>query len=149
MAVLSVRRAIARSPTAGLRLRAERWQQVQSQHANAARRAGETRDTAELGLIGAYLSDNFVPRNQRVRLFRTWGSGIGMLPAGGTAAWGNASWAPDDTPQMAEHSLTYGCAPRGAPRALARPLRGVPPAVRCYMRSQGVLLPCCCHHVRS
>ena len=101
---------------------AERRRQVSSQRADAARRAGETRDTAELGLIGAYLSDNFVPRNQRVRLFRTWGSGIGMLPAGGTAAWGNASWAPDDTPQMAEHNLTYGCAARGAPRALARPL---------------------------
>ncbi len=113
MAVLSVRRARARSPTAGPQLHAERWQQIQSQHANAARRAGETRDTAELGLIGAYLSDNFVPRNQRVRLFRTWGSGIGMLPAGGTAAWGNTSWAPDDTPQMAAHNLTYGCAARG------------------------------------
>ena len=72
--------------------------------------AGETRDTAELGLIGAYLSDNFVPRNQRVRLFRTWGSGIGMLPAGGTAAWGNATWAPDDTADMAARNLTYGCA---------------------------------------
>ena len=74
------------------------------------RRAGETRDTAELGLIGAYLSDNFVPRNQRVRLFRTWGSGIGMLPAGGTAAWGNATWAPDDTEDMIARNLTYGCA---------------------------------------
>ena len=73
-------------------------------------RAGETRDTAELGLIGAYLSDNFVPRNQRVRLFRTWGSGIGMLPAGGTAAWGNATWAPDDTEDMIARNLTYGCA---------------------------------------
>ena len=72
-------------------------------------RAGETRDTAELGLIGAYLSDNFVPRNQRVRLFRTWGSGIGMLPAGGTAAWGNATWAPDDTEDMIARNLTYGC----------------------------------------
>ncbi|KAK9822390.1 hypothetical protein WJX81_007759 [Elliptochloris bilobata] len=70
--------------------------------------SGETRDTAELGLIGAYLSDNFVPRNQRVKLFRTWGSGIGMLPAGGTAAWGNATWAPDDTPDMAARNLTYG-----------------------------------------
>jgi hypothetical protein len=70
--------------------------------------AGETRDTAELGLIGAFLSDNLVPQNERVRLFRTWGSGIGMLPIGGPAVWGNVSWAPDDTPEMAANNLTFG-----------------------------------------
>lgn len=45
-----------------------------------------------------------------MKLFRTWGSGIGMLPSGGTAAWGNATWAPDDTPEMIARNLTYGCA---------------------------------------
>ena len=84
---------------------------------------GETRDTAELGLIGAYLSDNFVPRNQRVKLFRTWGSGIGMLPSGGTAAWGNATWAPDDTPEMIARNITYGCLSRSAGCAKAHHLR--------------------------
>ena len=63
-----------------------------------------------MGLVGDFLSDKFVPRDERVRLFRTWGSGLGMLPIGGTAAWGNATWAPDDTPKMVERNLTYGCA---------------------------------------
>ena len=72
---------------------------------------GETRDTAELGLIGAFLSDNFVPRNERVRLFRTWGSGLGMLPNGGPSIWGNTSWAPDDTPEMRGNGSTFGCGP--------------------------------------
>ncbi len=70
--------------------------------------AGETRDTAELGLIGAFLSDNLVPRNERVKLFRTWGSAMGMLPIGGPDIWGNTTWAPDDTPEMAEQNISYG-----------------------------------------
>ena len=69
---------------------------------------GETRDTAELGLIGAFLSDSLVPRNVRVKLFRTWGSGLGMLPIGGPAVWGNSTWAPDDTEEMKENNQTYG-----------------------------------------
>ena len=63
-----------------------------------------------MGLVGDFLSDKFVPRDERVRLFRTWGSGLGMLPIGGTAAWGNATWAPDDTPEMTERNLTHGYA---------------------------------------
>ena len=74
------------------------------------RTTGETRDTAELGLIGAFLSDSLVPRNARVKLFRTWGSGIGMLPIGGPAIWGNNTWAPDDTPKMKSENVTFGCA---------------------------------------
>ena len=70
---------------------------------------GETRDTAELGLIGAFLSDSLVPRNVRVKLFRTWGSGLGMLPIGGPAVWGNTTWAPDDTEEMKKNNQTYGC----------------------------------------
>ena len=70
--------------------------------------SGETRDTAELGLIGAFLSDSLVPRNVRVKLFRTWGSGLGMLPIGGPAVWGNSTWAPDDTTEMKDKNVTYG-----------------------------------------
>ena len=70
--------------------------------------SGETRDTAELGLIGAFLSDSLVPRNVRVKLFRTWGSGLGMLPIGGPAVWGNSTWAPDDTTEMKDNNITYG-----------------------------------------
>lgn len=51
-----------------------------------------------------------MPQNARVKLFRTWGSGIGMLPAGGPRIWGNATWAPDDTPDMVKANVTYGWA---------------------------------------
>ncbi|EIE21902.1 Lecithin:cholesterol acyltransferase [Coccomyxa subellipsoidea C-169] len=67
--------------------------------------SGETRDTAELGLIGAFLSDNLVPRNERVKLFRTWGSAMGMLPVGGPDIWGNTTWAPDDTLEMTKQNV--------------------------------------------
>ncbi|KAK9918842.1 hypothetical protein WJX75_007445 [Coccomyxa subellipsoidea] len=70
--------------------------------------SGETRDTAELGLIGAFLSDNLVPRNERVKLFRTWGSAMGMLPVGGPDIWGNTTWAPDDTPEMTKQNVSFG-----------------------------------------
>ena len=73
-----------------------------------------------MGLVGDFLSDKFVPRDERVKLFRTWGPGLGMLPIGGTAAWGNATWAPDDTPEMTERNLTHGCC--SAPPALPFPL---------------------------
>ena len=49
-----------------------------------------------------------MPRNVRVKLFRTWGSGLGMLPIGGPAVWGNSTWAPDDTEEMKENNQTYG-----------------------------------------
>ena len=65
--------------------------------------SGETRDTAELGAVAAFLSDNFVSRPQRTRLFRSWGGSLGMLPIGGAAVWGNASGAPDDGAAMALH----------------------------------------------
>ena len=78
-----------------------------------------------MGLVGDFLSDKFVPRDERVRLFRTWGSGLGMLPIGGTAAWGNATWAPDDTPEMVERNLTYGCAPAVTPFNVAERRKAV------------------------
>lgn len=90
-----------------------------------------------MGLVGDFLSDKFVPRDERVRLFRTWGSGLGMLPIGGTAAWGNATWAPDDTPEMVERSLTYGCAPAVTPFLVWRSAERLP----CKRGSaQGMLL---------
>ena len=43
-----------------------------------------------------------------MKLFRTWGSGLGMLPIGGPAVWGNSTWAPDDTEEMKKNNQTYG-----------------------------------------
>nr|ANH71127.1 phospholipid: diacylglycerol acyltransferase [Lobosphaera incisa]ANH79231.1 phospholipid:diacylglycerol acyltransferase [Lobosphaera incisa] len=70
--------------------------------------SGETRDTAELGLLGTFMSNHFIPQQRRAELFRTWGSIIGMLPAGGPAIWGNHTWAPDDTEDMIAANATYG-----------------------------------------
>ena len=70
--------------------------------------AGETRDTAELPYVATMMTDAAIPRNERVRLFRTWGAGVGMLPVGGPDIWGNTTWAPDDTEDMRDTNATYG-----------------------------------------
>lgn len=70
--------------------------------------AGESRDTADMGLISKFLGEKLVPARRRAALFRTWGAGIGMLPVGGDAVWGNISWAPDDTEEMRANNYTFG-----------------------------------------
>jgi len=70
--------------------------------------AGETRDTADMGMMGTFLCEKLVPSKKRAALFRTWGAGIGMLPVGGSAIWGNESWAPDDTDELRAENRTYG-----------------------------------------
>lgn len=70
--------------------------------------AGETRDTADMGMMSTFLGEKMVPSKRRARLFRTWGAGIGMLPVGGQAIWGNQTWAPDDTDEMRAKNLTFG-----------------------------------------
>ncbi|GIL78558.1 hypothetical protein Vretifemale_7931, partial [Volvox reticuliferus] len=70
--------------------------------------SGETRDTAQLGALAGFLTSNLVPRATRTRVWRTWGASYAMLPVGGPRVWGNASWAPDDTPEMRAEKRTYG-----------------------------------------
>lgn len=70
--------------------------------------AGETRDTVEMGLVMSLLANAHFTRAERTRLFRTWGGGIGMLPMGGPAIWGNVTWAPDDSPQLRKRGTSYG-----------------------------------------
>ncbi|GLI65076.1 hypothetical protein VaNZ11_008503 [Volvox africanus] len=70
--------------------------------------SGETRDTAQLGALAGFLTSNLVPRATRTRVWRTWGASYAMLPVGGPGVWGNASWAPDDTPEMRAEKRTYG-----------------------------------------
>ncbi len=69
---------------------------------------GETRDTADMGMMSTFLGEKMVPSRRRARLFRSWGAGIGMLPVGGQAIWGNQTWAPDDTDEMHAKNLTFG-----------------------------------------
>ncbi|KAI8819358.1 Phospholipid:diacylglycerol acyltransferase [Fimicolochytrium jonesii] len=59
--------------------------------------SGEMRDTAQLNAAATSLLDYFFSREQRVKLFRSWGGMASMLPYGGEALWGNAfSFAPDE-----------------------------------------------------
>lgn len=66
------------------------------------------RDTAELGSMSAIMTERWMPRDTRAHLFRSWGSLIGMLPVGGPNIWGNTTWAPDDSPAMAERKESHG-----------------------------------------
>lgn len=43
-----------------------------------------------------------------LQLFRTWGSVLAMLPIGGPKVWGNATFAPDDDPQITAAGRSYG-----------------------------------------
>ncbi|EKX47055.1 hypothetical protein GUITHDRAFT_159571 [Guillardia theta CCMP2712] len=59
--------------------------------------SGEAKDTAEMGVMGGIL-DHHLPRRERRRLFRSWGSAPSMFPKGGDVFWGgrNKSFpAPD------------------------------------------------------
>lgn len=91
--------------------------------------AGETYDTAQLGGLSSFLTSNLVPRGSRTRLWRSWGASYAMLPVGGSAVWGNASWAPDDTPDMRAAGRTYGW--------VRRTYRGKVPVARRAWREGG------------
>ena len=66
------------------------------------------RDTAQLGSLAGVMTERWMPRHTRAKLFRSWGSLIGMLPVGGPAIWGNRTWAPDDTAEMRNHNESHG-----------------------------------------
>ena len=66
------------------------------------------RDTAQLGSLAGVMTERLMPRHVRAKLFRTWGSLIGMLPVGGPAIWGDRTWAPDDTADMRKHNESHG-----------------------------------------
>jgi phospholipid:diacylglycerol acyltransferase len=58
--------------------------------------AGELRETANLEGVASIIGEQLLGKEERTLVWRTWGSAMGMLPAGGNAIWGNTSWAPDD-----------------------------------------------------
>ncbi|KAF5843873.1 Lecithin:cholesterol acyltransferase-domain-containing protein, partial [Dunaliella salina] len=70
--------------------------------------SGEMRDTAQLGALASYLTNNLIPREARVKLWRSWGSALAMFPVGGPKIWGNGTWAPDDTKEMRDLGRTFG-----------------------------------------
>lgn len=60
--------------------------------------SGEMKDTAQLNAFAVYGLEKFLSREERAEIFRAMPGISSMLPIGGDAVWGNATWAPDDTP---------------------------------------------------
>ncbi|KAH7883169.1 Lecithin:cholesterol acyltransferase-domain-containing protein [Phlebopus sp. FC_14] len=60
--------------------------------------SGEMKDTVEMNPAGAYVLERFFSRRERQRLFRSWAGSASLWMKGGTAVWGNVTWAPDDEP---------------------------------------------------
>ncbi|KAF9131114.1 hypothetical protein BGW39_002198 [Mortierella sp. 14UC] len=58
--------------------------------------SGEVRDTAQLGVVSAYVLEKFFSRRERADLFRSWGGLSSMIPKGGNRIWGTIKGAPDD-----------------------------------------------------
>ena len=67
--------------------------------------SGEMRDTAQLNAFAVYGLEKFLSKDERAEMFRAMPGISSMLPKGGEAVWGNATWAPDDRPGQ---NLTLG-----------------------------------------
>jgi phospholipid:diacylglycerol acyltransferase len=63
--------------------------------------SGEMKDTAQLNSFAVYGLEKFLSREERAEIFRAMPGISSMLPKGGTAVWGNRTWAPDDLPGQA------------------------------------------------
>lgn len=60
--------------------------------------SGEMKDTAQLNAFAVYGLERFLNREERAEIFQAMPGISSMLPMGGEAVWGNATWAPDDLP---------------------------------------------------
>jgi phospholipid:diacylglycerol acyltransferase len=60
--------------------------------------SGEMRDTAQLNAFAVYGLERFLSKEERAEIFRAMPGISSMLPMGGSAVWGNLTWAPDDQP---------------------------------------------------
>ncbi|KAF1988784.1 putative Phospholipid:diacylglycerol acyltransferase [Aulographum hederae CBS 113979] len=67
--------------------------------------SGEMKDTAQLNAFAVYGLEKFLSRSERAEIFRAMPGISSMLPIGGNAVWGNATWAPDDKPGQ---NISYG-----------------------------------------
>ncbi|KAG0370251.1 Lecithin:cholesterol acyltransferase-domain-containing protein [Gamsiella multidivaricata] len=67
--------------------------------------SGEVRDTAQLGVVSAYVLEKFFSRRERADLFRSWGGLSSMIPKGGDRVWGTVKGAPDDGTHDEEETL--------------------------------------------
>jgi hypothetical protein len=71
--------------------------------------AGELKETAQLMGLASVIGEQLLSKEERTVVWRTWGSAVGMLPIGGTAIWGNATWAPDDIAANLTTGRSLGC----------------------------------------
>lgn len=67
--------------------------------------SGEMKDTAQLNQFAVYGLEKFFSREDRAEILRAMPGISSMLPKGGDAVWGNATWAPDDEEGQ---KTTYG-----------------------------------------
>lgn len=67
--------------------------------------SGEMKDTAQLNAFAVYGLEKFLSKEDRTEIFRAMPGLSSMLPKGGDAVWGNATWAPDD---ILANNFTYG-----------------------------------------
>jgi phospholipid:diacylglycerol acyltransferase len=67
--------------------------------------SGEMKDTAQLNAFAVYGLERFLNREERAEIFKAMPGISSMLPIGGDAVWGNATWAPDD---LTGHQASYG-----------------------------------------
>lgn len=67
--------------------------------------SGEMKDTAQLNAFAVYGLEKFLNKEERAEIFRAMPGISSMLPIGGDAVWGNATWAPDDAPGQ---EVSYG-----------------------------------------
>ena len=66
--------------------------------------SGEMKDTAQLNAFAVYGLEKFLSKDDRVEIFRAMPGLSSMLPKGGEAVWGNATWSPEDITA----NFTYG-----------------------------------------
>ncbi len=69
--------------------------------------SGEMKDTAQLNAFAVFGLEKFLSREERAEIFRAMPGISSMLPKGGDAVWGNATFAPDDLASPAQN-LTNG-----------------------------------------
>ncbi|KAL2914555.1 phospholipid:diacylglycerol acyltransferase [Polyrhizophydium stewartii] len=58
--------------------------------------SGETRDTSQLNSYASHILEQFLSRDERAQLFRSWGGLATMFPKGGETIWGRLGETPAD-----------------------------------------------------
>jgi len=69
--------------------------------------SGEMKDTAQLNAFAVYGLEKFLSKEERAEIFRAMPGISSMLPKGGSAVWGNLTWAPDDR-ELTGQNLSFG-----------------------------------------